>query len=167
MQDLPGNAALLKAVETFIQDDVLPDAEPAMAFRARVAVNVLGMVRRHLELAAQDHAVREREQLQALTGKKGTMAGLTTEVCRLIAEGELKVEDPRFRDYLWQTTLHKLAVDQPLYASYRRSREAWERFQASRRPPPFDAPEFGLNPSSEEAGPLHRGVAGFEAGTGH
>lgn len=144
MQDLPGNSALLKAVEDFIQQDVMPSAEAATAFRARVAVNVLGMVRRHLEQAAQDHALREREQLQALTGKKGTMGGLTAEVCRLIASGELTADDPRLRDYLWLTTLHKVAVDQPRYASYQQAQQDWDGYQASRRRPPFDLPEFGL-----------------------
>ncbi|WP_339798765.1 DUF6285 domain-containing protein [uncultured Marinobacter sp.] len=135
MQDLPDNAALLKAIEAFLQADVMPTAEPSLAFRARVAVNVLGMVRRHLEQAACDHGLREREQLQALTGKKGTMAGLTTEVCRLIADGTLNPDDPRVRDYLWLTTLQKVAVDQPRYVSYQRAQDAWDHFQHARRQP--------------------------------
>ncbi|SFR68536.1 hypothetical protein SAMN05216203_2558 [Marinobacter daqiaonensis] len=130
MQDLPDNPALLASVEAFLRDEVMPQMEPAEAFRARVSANVLGMVRRHLEMASRDDGHDEREQLHQLTGKRGTLAGLTTEVCRLIAEGSLTPDNPRLRDYLWLTTLNKVAVDQPKYSGYRRAREEWTAYQS-------------------------------------
>lgn len=129
MQDLPHNTDLLDAVTGFLKDDVLPGAEPAVAFRARVAINVLGMVTRHLQQNPVPGDPREREALQALTGKKGTMAGLTTELCRRIADHSIDPGNPLLRDYLWHTTLAKVAVDQPRYSGYRRAQEQWQVFQ--------------------------------------
>ena len=37
-----------------------------------------------------------------------------------IAKGEVDLQTPGLADHLWQTTMDKLAVDQPNYASYKR-----------------------------------------------
>jgi hypothetical protein len=134
MQDLPDDTELLASVEAFLKDEVMPQLDPAGGFRARVSANVLGMVRRHLEQAGMDAAHDERELLAQLTGKKGTLAGQTAELCRLIADGNLTPADPLLRDYLWLTTLAKLAVDQPKYSGYRRARDEWAAYQSTPRP---------------------------------
>lgn len=131
MQDLPDNTMLLASVEAFLKEEVMPQLDAAGGFRARVAANALAMVRRHLEQASADSTHDERERLVQLTGKKGTLAGQTTELCRLIADGRLGADDPRLRDHLWLTTLAKLAVDQPRYSGYQRAREEWETFRAN------------------------------------
>lgn len=128
MQDQPDNTALLASVEAFLKEEVMPQMDAAGGFRARVSANVLGMVRRHLQQVSKDTAHVERELLGQMTGRKGTLAGQTTEVCRLIADGRLTPEDARLRDYLWLTTLAKLAVDQPTYSGYLRAREEWADF---------------------------------------
>ncbi|GGY59092.1 DUF6285 domain-containing protein [Marinobacter zhanjiangensis] len=134
MQDLPENTALLASVEAFLKEEVMPQLDPAGGFRARVSANVLGMVRRHLEQAGLDTAHDERELLTQLTGRKGTLAGQTAELCRLVADGTLTPDNPRLRDYLWLTTLAKLAVDQPKYSGYLRARDEWAGFQADPNP---------------------------------
>ncbi len=37
-----------------------------------------------------------------------------------IAKGEVDLQTPGLTGHLWQTTMDKLAVDQPNYASYKR-----------------------------------------------
>ena len=37
-----------------------------------------------------------------------------------IANGEVDLQTPGLKEHLWQTTMDKLAVDQPNYASYKR-----------------------------------------------
>ena len=37
-----------------------------------------------------------------------------------IANGEVDLQTPGLTEHLWQTTMNKLAVDQPNYASYKR-----------------------------------------------
>ena len=139
MQDLPENTALLASVEAFLKDEVMPQMDAAGGFRARVSANVLGMVRRYLEQAGRDGAHEERELVTQLTGKKGTIAGQTAELCRLIAAGNLTPDDPRLRDYLWLTTLAKVAVDQPKYSGYQRAREQWTAFRDA---PPAQHPHL-------------------------
>ena len=39
---------------------------------------------------------------------------------RRIAAGELSLQTPGLAAHLWATTLAKVAIDQPTYASYRR-----------------------------------------------
>ncbi len=57
MQDRPTYDELLAAVERFLSREIVPNTEGARRFHARVAANVLGIVRRELE--------REEEQLAA------------------------------------------------------------------------------------------------------
>ncbi len=57
MQDRPTYDELLAAVERFLSQEIVPNSEGARRFHARVAANVLGIVRRELE--------REEEQLAA------------------------------------------------------------------------------------------------------
>ncbi len=57
MQDRPTYDELLAAVERFLSREIVPNMEGARRFHARVAANVLGIVRRELE--------REEEQLAA------------------------------------------------------------------------------------------------------
>jgi uncharacterized protein DUF6285 len=37
-----------------------------------------------------------------------------------IATGDVNLQTPGLADHLWQTTMDKLAVDQPNYGSYKR-----------------------------------------------
>ncbi len=57
MQDRPTYDELLAAVERFLSQEIVPNMEGVRRFHARVAANVLGIVRRELE--------REEEQLAA------------------------------------------------------------------------------------------------------
>src|SRR3990170_2556617 len=57
MQDRPSYDELLGAVERFLNEEIMPSAEGTRRFHARVATNVLRIVRRELE--------REEEQLAA------------------------------------------------------------------------------------------------------
>ncbi|MFI7612241.1 hypothetical protein E1286_03950 [Nonomuraea terrae] len=62
--DVPTAAELVAAVRDFLQSDVLPAVEGRVRYHTRVAVNVLGMVERELELGpaqAAEHAARLAE----------------------------------------------------------------------------------------------------------
>jgi hypothetical protein len=48
---------------------------------------------------------------------------LNRAVSESIAKGEVDLQTPGLSEHLWQTTMDKLAVDQPNYASYRRELE--------------------------------------------
>jgi hypothetical protein len=55
--------------------------------------------------------------------KQGSLGELNRVLADRIAKGELDLQTPGLAEHLWQTTLAKLAVDQPNYASYKRELE--------------------------------------------
>ena len=139
MYDTPTPEELLAAVARFLRDEAGPalgrsGTQPdnsALAYQARVAANMLDMVRRQGLLGPAAEA-GERSRLQALLGETGGEAGLADLAClnqRLsdrLAEGTLGLATPGLADHLWRTTLDKLAVDQPGYAPYQRQIAAAE-----------------------------------------
>ncbi len=128
MREQPSAAELIEAVAEFLQRDAAPQLTGRTAFLARVAFNVLQIVRRELALGpAADQA--EASRLATLLGRAADPAALNEELCRRIAAGEIAEDDPALIEHLWATTLDVVAVDQPNYATYRRETG----------PPPGDA----------------------------
>ena len=150
MYDTPTPDELLAAVARYLRDDAGPalgrsGAQPdnsALAYQARVAANMLDMVRRQGLLAPLAEAA-ERARLLTLLGEAGAinpiklpsttgmtrqpgppdraaddLATLNQRLTDEIAGGRLSLATPGLAKHLWRTTLDKLAVDQPGYASY-------------------------------------------------
>jgi hypothetical protein len=59
-------------------------------------------------------------RLKQLLGMDGSLIELNRALADKIAKGELDLQTPGLTEHLWQTTMDKLAVDQPNYASYKR-----------------------------------------------
>jgi hypothetical protein len=125
MYDKPTAAELVSAVRDFLEQQAMPALEGRVAFHARVAANALGIVQRQLELAP-GHEAAERARLLALLGHDGPLDEQNRELCRRIRSGELEAGTPGLLEHLRETTLAKLAVDQPRYAGYRRALERGE-----------------------------------------
>ena len=123
MQDLPPVDDLLAAVAGYLREQASPQLRGQAAFHARVAANVVEIVRRQLALAPAAEAA-EAERLRALLGAQGSLAELNKLLCRRIAGGEMNPNTPGLVSHLWRVTLDKLAVDQPAYESLRRVRAA-------------------------------------------
>lgn len=118
MQDQPTAVELLEIVAQFIRDEVVPQLSAHSAFNARVAANAIDIVRRELMLSPRANGL-EVERLEALLGETGDLETLNRRLCARIAAGEIGLSTPGLADHLWQTTLDKLAIDQPNYAAYR------------------------------------------------
>lgn len=119
MQDEPTPSELLNAVATFLREEIAPQISGAAAFKLRVGANALDLVVRQLTLAARSDAA-ESESLSQLLGRKGSLPELNRALADGLAGGEFDLQTPGLADHLWRTTMDKLAVDQPNYASYRR-----------------------------------------------
>ena len=119
MQDEPTPVELTKAVADFLRDDIAPMLSGHNAFKLRVAVNILDLVTRQLTLEARSDAA-EAARLAKLPGMEGSLMEQNRALSDRIAKGEVDLNTPGLADHLWQTTLAKLAVDQPNYASYQR-----------------------------------------------
>ena len=123
MHQRPDMEDLLAAVALFLRDQALPQLPAHAAYHARVAANMVDIVRRQLQLApAADTA--ELQRLRTLLQRDGNLAELNELLCEQLADGRIGLQTPGLADHLWQTTLDKLAVDQPGYESYRRAKES-------------------------------------------
>jgi len=119
MQDEPTPIELTKAVADFLRNDIAPMISGHHAFKLRVAINALDLVTRQLTLqAGGDEA--EAGRLKQLLGVDGSLHDLNRALAGKIAKGEVDLRTPGLAEHLWQTTMDKLAVDQPNYGSYRR-----------------------------------------------
>ena len=106
--DRPTSAELVEAVREFLENDVMASTEGRVQFHARVAVNVLGMVQREIELGPAQHAAH-RARLDAL--------GFDDEaaLAAAIRRGDL---DDRYADVkaaVYDTVVDKLKVANPKY----------------------------------------------------
>ncbi|BAM91018.1 hypothetical protein S58_50390 [Bradyrhizobium oligotrophicum S58] len=119
MQDEPTPTELVQAVADFLRNDIAPLISGHQAFKLRVGINALDLVVRQLMQASAAEAV-ELARLKELLGKHGTLLDLNRALAEQIASGTVDLATPGVREHLWQTTLDKLAVDQPNYASYKR-----------------------------------------------
>ena len=119
MQDEPTPEELTKAVADFLRNDIAPEIGGHSAFKLRVAINVLDLVTRQLKLGQGSDAA-EAARLTRLLGMEGSLLELNRALSDKIAKGEVDLQTPGLAEHLWQTTLAKLAVDQPNYASYKR-----------------------------------------------
>jgi hypothetical protein len=119
MQDEPTPTELIKAVADFLRNDIAPEIKGHNAFKLRVGINALDLVTRHLALQAGSDAA-EAGRLKRLLGIDGSLLELNRELSGRIANGEVDLQTPGLPEHLWQTTMDKLAIDQPNYASYKR-----------------------------------------------
>lgn len=119
MQDEPTPIELTKAVADFLRNDITPLISGHQAFKLRVAINILDLVTRQLTREAGSDAA-EVERLRVLLGMDGSITELNRALAERIAKGELDLATPGLAEHLWATTMDKLAVDQPNYASYKR-----------------------------------------------
>jgi len=119
MQDEPTPTELIKAVADFLRTEIVPAIKGHNAFKLRVGINALDLVTRQLALEGPSDAA-EAARLKALLGIDGSVMELNRALAEKIARGEVDLNTPGLKEHLWQTTMDKLAVDQPNYSSYKR-----------------------------------------------
>jgi Domain of unknown function (DUF6285) len=119
MQDEPTPTELIKAVADFLRTEITPAIKGHNAFKLRVGINALDLVTRQLALQGPGEAA-EAARLKALLGIDGSVMELNRALAEKIAKGEVDLNTPGLKEHLWQTTMDKLAVDQPNYGSYKR-----------------------------------------------
>jgi hypothetical protein len=127
MQDRPTSSELLEAVQHFLETDVVPALDGPKKFHARVAANVLAIVRRELQsedtqLAAEWHG------LDSLLGSTEPppverqafhqrLAERTEALCTRIRHGDADTGPWRAAvlAHVRQTVIDKLVVANPKY----------------------------------------------------
>jgi len=119
VQDEPTPTELIKAVADFLRNEITPVIKGHNAFKLRVAINGLDLVTRQLALEGDSDSA-EAARLTQLLSMQGSLIDLNRALSDKIAKGEIGLQTPGLAEHLWQTTMDKLAVDQPNYASYKR-----------------------------------------------
>jgi hypothetical protein len=114
LHDRPTAAELVAAVREYLERDVMPATEGRVAFHARVAVNVLGMVERELELGGAQDA-EEHDRLVSLLGREGTVRDLTDVLARGIRDGSIDRPWSELVETVRGTVRAKLEVANPRY----------------------------------------------------
>lgn len=125
MNDRPTAVELLRAVEHFLEEDVVSSLDGVKRYHARVAANVVAIVAREIE-TEDDHLRAEWESLSSLLGvapvlpedRAARFAGLlerNEELSRRIRAGEADAGPWRRRvlTHLRETVAAKLEVAKP------------------------------------------------------
>ena len=117
MMDQPSALELVTAVREFIENHALPQLQGHTAFHARVAANALAIVGRELEQGGRANA-EELGRLKQLLGVEGTLDELNRDLCRRLRSNQISWDDPKLGVHLRETTLSKVAIDQPTYSGF-------------------------------------------------
>jgi hypothetical protein len=107
LHDAPTAQQLVEAVREWIERDVLAEAGGRLQFHARVAINVLAMVERELELGPAQ-LERHVERLRSLGFESDA------ELAAAIRSGAAE-PTPELRAAVWESVRDKLAVANPKY----------------------------------------------------
>lgn len=116
MSGHPTAADLVAAVRGFLIS-VESHLSGREAFHAKVAGNVLAIVERELRQRPEDV---ERAALAAFLGRDGDVDSLRAEACAALREGRLDADTPGLIEALTESTLARLAVDNPRFSTFKR-----------------------------------------------
>ena len=114
----PDAAALLEAVAEMLQTQFLPKLNNSeLKYQSRVALSVLGIVGRELELGeAVEH--QEVESLQKLLGVDGAADELNRLLVTQIRAGKFDDDAEALMTHFRASILAKIAIDNPTYPTY-------------------------------------------------
>ena len=104
----PTSEELVEAVREFLEHDVMDATEGRIQFHTRVAVNVLGMVQREIELGPAQEAAH-RERLDALGFESDA------ELAAAIRRGDIDDRYDEIKAAVAATVRDKLKVANPKY----------------------------------------------------
>jgi hypothetical protein len=133
--DRPTKDELVNAVREFLESKVLPELDSHLGFNTRIAINVLKTVERELELGEKVSTQTRQRLLELLEDNHSEKSNreLNILLSKEIGDRKLSYKDENLVDHLWQTTMKKLAVDNPRYASYQQESDSdyWRKFYNS------------------------------------
>ena len=112
MPGRPPTGDLLDVVREFMERDLLPLLSAELWFQCKVAINILGVVVRELQMSPGVEAA-ERERLAAILGKPGSVDDLNRELCALIRQGKIGAESPALVQHLRAITTDALKINNP------------------------------------------------------
>lgn len=116
--DMPRAAELLEAASRYLREEVMTTTAGRTAFLARVTANALDIVARENTLGPA-HREIERRQLAALLARDGEADELRRELADGLRSGAMPLDRPGLADYLRDSVVRQVAIDQPGYGGLR------------------------------------------------
>ncbi len=124
MQDRPSYEELLAALERFLDEEIVPNVEGARSFHARVAANVVRMVRRELSLqeadldcewSGLDELLGQVARPQSVDALNKSLLERNEDLCARIRLGDADSRDwaSEVRAHVRNTVRNKLRVSDP------------------------------------------------------
>jgi hypothetical protein len=113
----PTGVELLNAVQGFLKTEVLPLLKGSEKYHLQVALNAVAIIGRELATGARLDE-EEQQRLGSLVGVSGTREDLNRLLCLQIRERRQTYRDPQLMDHLLRTTMGKMSIDNPKYATY-------------------------------------------------
>ena len=104
----PTSEELVEAVREFLENDVMTSTEGRIQFHTRVAVNVLGMVQREIEMGPGQEAAH-RARLEALGFDDDTA------LADAIRNGDVDDRYEEIKAAVYDSVIDKLKVANPKY----------------------------------------------------
>ena len=109
----PSAEQIVDVLEYFLQDDVSPELGARKQFRCRVALNLLGILRR--ELTQRDAVTRQqRARLQDILGTdEHELSRLNKELANQIRFGKVELDDERIAQHVRLAQREHLSISNP------------------------------------------------------
>ena len=104
----PTSEELVEAVREFLEHDVMDATEGRIQFHTRVAINVLGMVQREIELGAAQEAAQQA-RLDALDFESDA------DLVAAIRRGDIDDRYDEIKAVVYDSVVDKLRVANPKY----------------------------------------------------
>jgi len=108
---------LTDAIIEWLSDDIIPDAKGREGFKARVARNAMGILKRDITLSPH-FKPRQSARLEQLETNEDDL------IVRLL-KGSISIQDNDIRRHLKRTTLEQLSIDQPKYTGFKVALTNW------------------------------------------
>lgn len=108
LHDPPTAQQLIESVREWLQTDVLPQVEGRLQFHTRVAVNVLAMVERELELGRD-------QNMNYATGLAAFQCSSEAELAEKIRTGALLSQEAEVEEFVMNSVIEKLRVANSKY----------------------------------------------------
>tara|TARA_R110002073_G_scaffold9980_5_gene49360 strand:+ start:709 stop:2118 length:1410 start_codon:yes stop_codon:yes gene_type:complete len=119
--DMPRADELITSVRDFLRQDVMSSTKGRTNFMARVASNSLDIVLREWQLGEKAKQ-QELGSLTQLLGHSGDLSDLRWQLVRALRSGEQGLEDQSLKQYLRDTVVNQIAIDQPKYTGFKQAK---------------------------------------------
>ena len=108
LHDPPTARQLVESVREWLETDVFPQVEGRLQFHTRVAMNVLAMVERELELG-------EEQNENYAAGLAAFQCSSEAELAEKIRTGALLSQEAEVEEFVMNSVIQKLRVANPKY----------------------------------------------------